>query len=898
MQAGPAVGESMGGRDLLERERHLALLGQALAVVRRSSSGKLVFVGAEAGAGKTTLVRRFCEENRHLARFLWGACDALFTPRPLGPLRDVARTTRGELEGILERDPMPHDVLAALMSELGREAATVLVLEDLHWADEATLDVVKLLGRRLSGVPVLVVGTYRDDELHPTHPLQVVLGELAADAAVERLAVELLSPTAVAALAAPHGVNAAELYRKTEGNPFYVTEALAVAEAEIPPTVRDAVLARVGRLETDARKLLEAVAVVPQKAELWLLEAMVGEAVGRIQECAASGVLHTAPDAVSFRHELARLAVEESLAPDRRLGLHRKAVAALAAPPTATVDLARLAHHAEAGGDAKAVLEFAPRAAARASRLGAHREAAAQYERALRFSGATSPQTQAELYEGRSYECHLTDQRDEAIVAAEQALARHRSLGNRRKQGDVLRHLAIVLLASRAPNAARRAEQAAREAVAVLEGLPPGHELTMAYATLATVCLNLEDLDAVVHWGTLAVELAQLLDDDEGLVLGLTSIGAAEFLRGAPDEGREKLERALALGRRGKLEERVVAAHLGRTYACLVWAAARRRSYTIADHYLQEGLDWCAERDLDMWLHDLFAYRARLRLDQGRWDEAAGCAEAVLRGHESNIHAQTCALTVIGLLRARRGEPNPWPPLEEARSLAEASGMVPVLHWAAAASAETAWLGGNGEGAIAALEPAFAVNAMRHDPWLFGELCLWRWRAGIRETIPAAIAEPFALQIAGEWAQASELWKEIGCPYEAALALADGDDDDALLHALGELQRLGARQAAAMVASRLRERGARKLPRGPRAATIRNPAGLTRRQLEVLTLLAQGRRNAEIAQSLFLSERTVHSHVAAILRKLGTRTRAEAAAEAVRLGVSQAKIGRSLAKAP
>ena len=290
----------------------------------------------------------------------------------------------------------------------------------------------------------------------------------------------------------------------------------------------------------------------------------------------------------------------------------------------------------------------------------------------------------------------------------------------------------MVLLASRTPNAARRAEQVAREAVAVLEGLPPGHELAMACATLAIVCLNLEDLDAVVMWGTRAIELAQLREDDEGLILGLTSVGAAEFLRGAP-EGREKLDRGLALGRRGKLEERVAAAHLGRTYACLVWVAARHRSYAIADNYLQAGLDWCAERDLDTWRHDLLAYRARLRLDQGRWDEAAGCAEAVLRGRESNIHAQTCALTVIGLLQARRGEPNPWPPLEEARSLAEASGMARVLHWAAAAWAETAWLAGNGEDAIAALEPAFAVNAMRHDPWLFGELCLWRWRAGIRE---------------------------------------------------------------------------------------------------------------------------------------------------------------------
>ena len=765
----------------------------------------------------------------------------------------------------------------------------MLVLEDLHWADEATLDVVKLLGRRLSGVPVLVVGTYRDDELHPTHPLRVVLGELAADDAVERLEVELLSPAAVAALAAPHGVDAAELYRKTEGNPFYVTEALAVAEAEIPPTVRDAVLARVGRLGTEARMLLEAVAVVPQKAEVWLLEAMVGEAVDRIEECAASGVLHTAPDAVSFRHELARLAVEESLAPDRRVGLHRKALAALAAPPTGTVDLARLAHHADAGGDAEAVLEFAPRAAARASLLGAHREAAAQYGRALRFSGATSPQTQAELYERRSYECHLTDQRDEAIVAAEQALARHRSLGNRLKQGDVLRHLAMVLLASRAPNAARRAEQVAREAVAVLEGLPPGHELTMAYATLATVCLNLEDLDAVVIWGTRAVELAERREDDEGLVLGLTSIGAAEFLRGAP-EGREKLERALALGRRGKLEERVAAAHLGRTYACLVWAAARRRSYALADHYLQAGLDWCAERDLDTWRHDLLAYRARLRLDQGRWDEAAGCAEAVLRGRESNT---PCTDVRVDGDRSAAGA------TRRAKSLASTRGGARPSRRRAASCRSCTGRRPHQPRPPGSPETERTPSLLSSRPLQSTPCGTTRGssassasgvgaRASESPSLPRS-RSPSPSRSRESGRQASELWKEIGCPYEAALALADGDDDDALLHALGELQRLGARQAAAMVARRLREHGARKLPRGPRVATIRNPAGLTRRELEVLTLLAQGRRNSEIAESLFLSERTVHSHVAAILRKLGARTRSEAAAEAVRLGVSQAR---------
>lgn len=168
---------------------------------------------------------------------------------------------------------------------------------------------------------------------------------------------------------------------------------------------------------------------------------------------------------------------------------------------------------------------------------------------------------------------------------------------------------------------------------------------------------------------------------------------------------------------------------------------------------------------------------------------------------------------------------------------------------------------------------------------MIGELAYWRWQAGILEEIPPGAAEPYALRIAGDWAQAAEFWTQIGCPYEAALALAEADDDDQLRRALEELHTLGARPAAAIIARRLRKRGARGLPRGPRPATRRNPANLTPRELEVLALVAQGLRNAEIGERLFLSAKTVDHHVSAILRKLGVRTRGEASAEAVRLGL-------------
>jgi predicted ATPase len=564
--------------ELLERSRELSALGEALAAVRSTSRGRLVLIAGEAGVGKSALVRRFCDEQRGSARVLSGACDALFTPRPLGPLLDIAETMGGELERVLGSAARAHEVATALLHELQVQAPTVVVLEDLHWADEATLDVLRLLGRRVEAVPALVLASYRDEGLNHTAPLLIVLGELATGQGIDRVELSSLSLAAVARLAEPHGVNAAELYRKTGGNPFFVTEVLAAGGEEIPRTIRDAVLARLARLSPAARALLEAVAVVPQRAELWLLEALAGAAIDRLGECLRSGMLMHGGGGVAFRHELARLAVEQSLLANRAVALHRKAIAALAAPAAGGApDLARLAHHAEAAGDVEAVLRFAPAAGARAASLGAHREAAAQYARALRFAGGLPAEAHAELLERRSFECFVTYQFGEAIEAQRRALDRHRERGNVGKEGESLVSLSRLLW-----HTGRTAEAAAaaRGAVALLERLPPGRELAMAYSAVSALCMNAEDAEETAAWGTRAIELAQRLDDTEILVHALNNLGTMEFLAGSP-KGREKLERSLELARRAGLDEGVA-----RALNNLAWAATRLRSYALADHYL------------------------------------------------------------------------------------------------------------------------------------------------------------------------------------------------------------------------------------------------------------------------------------------------------------------------
>jgi DNA-binding CsgD family transcriptional regulator len=862
------------GGELLERSRQLAALAGALASLREERRGRLVLVSGEAGVGKTALLSRFCA-GAHDVRLLWGACDALFTPRPLGPLLDVAVETGGELGELVEAGGLPHDVTSALLRELSGRTATILVFEDVHWADGATLDVLRLLGRRVRSVQALVLASYRDTELGPFHPLRQVLGELASDGATARIRLQPLSLEAVVRLAEPYGVDPEELYTKSGGNPFFVTEALAASDEEkIPATIRDAVLARAARLSPPARAVLESVAVTPPRTELPLLEALTGLGLNGLDECVAAGMLVSEDGAISFRHELARLAIEEAIAPDRELELHRAALAALDTP--GSKDLARLAHHAEAAGDGDAVLRFAPAAAARASALAAHTEAAAQYARALRFGDRLPTADRAGLLRGRWFECYLTAQDDEALAAIDEALSCYRELRDPIQEGDAHRCRALALSnAGRAPEAA----EAAREAVSLLER-QPGRELALAYAALAGLSILSEDAEELEHWAPKALELGERISDPEATVIALATVGVSEALRSA--DGADKLEQALALARQHALPYQE-----GRVYIYRGMAGCRARSLEQMERAREAGQAFCDEHDVLASSRYLLAMRSWIELERGDWDDAAETASRVLslRCTMSCVQARI----VIALLRARRGDPDPWIPLAEAEPVVERTGQLWWLWQLSAAKAEAAWLEGRPEAIGEATEAAFRLAVQRRSPWAIAELAWWRSRAGIHERVPDEAAGPFLLQLRGDWSDAARAWEAAGCVYEHGVALIEVDDDACRRRGLEELNRLGARPAAAIAVRRLRERGVRGLRRGPRQATRANPAGLTARELEVLALVAEGMRNAEVAQRLVLSERTIDHHVSAILRKLGVRTRGEASAEAIRLGLTQVR---------
>ena len=875
MARAPAPTASDPSRELLERGDQLSVLGDCVDAVQSSSRGRLLLIGGEAGVGKSALLRRFCDNRPAGARVLWGACDALLTPRPLGPFLDVAESTGGELEELVENGAGAFEVAAALMRELRTRPPTILVLEDVHWADDATLDVLRLVGRRVESLPAAVLVSYRQTELGRFHPLRQVLGEFGSGASSVRVRMAPLSPEAVAHLAEPHGVDGAALHERTGGNPFFVTEVLAAGE-EIPETVRDAVLARAARLPSAARALLDAVAIAPPQSELPVLEASAPDALPALDECLASGMLVQTNGAVAFRHELARLAVEEAVAPDQKLVLHRATLAALRSAPEGTPDLARLAHHAEAARDADSVLELAPAAGARASALGAHREAAAQFARALRFAGGLPLAQRAGLLGCHALECYVTTQDEDALASSLEALDAHRQLGDLPQQ---LVALASVGRAKLNMGLTEDAADAAREAVSLFEELPPGPLLAIAYDMRAGMNLISEDRAHTERWGRRALDIATQVEEPYTVVSALGLLGAAAALQGLP-HGVEELERSLALAHQLPQGEDLV----GRTYVLLCMAGSRARSLDLMERCVEPGLAYCEERDLDVWSRILLATRSWVALERGDWERAGDTVALVLM--EDCTLSCLQARVVLGLLRARRGDPDPWTPLAEAR---EVAGRTRQLWWeyqVAAAEAEACWLGGRPEAIVDATAETFELAMRLGSPWPVAELAWWRRQAGIDEPIPADAGGPFELQLRGDWSGAAAAWRAAGCPYEAALALAEADEEDALRRALGELQQLGARPAAAVVSRRLRQRGARAVPRGPRATTKANPANLTPRELEVLALVAQGLRNAEVAARLVLSERTVDHHVASILRKLGVRGRAEATAEAVRLGLA------------
>src|SRR5580765_6798310 len=636
---------------LVEREELLARLEDCLQ--QAETTGRLALVGGEAGVGKTSLVRSFVEACPDGVRVLWGACDPLSTPRALAPFQDMA-----PFAALLAERHERYALLRALLGELA--APTVMVVEDAHWADEATLEALRFVGRRVTATRSIVIVTYRDDEIGAGHPLRTVLGDLATAAGCERLQVRPLSPDGVRALTAGEALDAAQLHRITGGNAFYVTEVLAEPGWTVPLSVTDAVLARVSRVSAEARALMDLVSVAPGGLEPELAAALIEGAGACLDESVDRGILVLADGRLSFRHELARLAIEGAVSAGRRRELHARLLEALEAQSGA--DIARLAHHAGAAGDAERVLRHAPAAAREASARGAHREAARQLERAVGSADALPDTELADLLAFLAEERIGFDAPAERVALLERIIELRRRSGDERGVGATLALLARTFWTQ---GRIRDAFRCVAEAVEILEQLPPGPELAHAYAAYSLQEMLARRGPEAVLWGSRAIELADQVDAPAALRMALNSVGAARISCFEELEGIEQLERAVRIASADG-DDFEVGRALGNLGGCL----EEIRQYELAVTYIERAVAFDEEHDLDGLAGHARAELAKVRFEQGRWDEADRDAEQALRYREASLGTPIFALCVQGRIRARRGDPTAELVLLEAMSLA------------------------------------------------------------------------------------------------------------------------------------------------------------------------------------------------------------------------------------
>ena len=857
---------------LLEREAQLAALA-SYAGEARKAQGRLVLVAGEAGVGKSALVEQVQRDLPEAAWF-WGACDGLFTPRPLGPLFDIAAKLGGELLELCRADAPRADLFAALLRQVSEPGGLrVLVVEDIHWADEATIDLLRFLGRRIRDATVLLIVTYRDDGLSATDPLRMALGDLATQRSVRRIGLAPLSANATAVLAGGQGLDAAALYRLTGGNPFYVTEVVQSGMGEIPISARDAVLARVSRLNAGPREVLDAAALIGTQVEFALLTSVSEATPAAADELLASGLLAGDGAGLSFRHEMVRRAVAGAIPPLRSGRIHARILGVLR--DRGGDDDARLAFHAEAAGDGPEVLRYAPAAARRAAALGSHREAAAQFERALRFSGGLDPAAAAGLYDGLAAELGLLDRWQDAADALERALDGWREAADPRREGAALRRLSRTMWRL---CRGQEATAAAEAAVSQLEPLGPSAELAWAYVNLGSRRMDDGQYEVAVGLARRAETIAESLGVPEVLSEALNTQSCALACLGPDWSG--PLERALEIAVAEGLQEQA-----GRAFANLHVLYCSELRFAEAEPYFADGVAYCDENDIGTFGICLRGEHTRTLEMLGRWDESAALSRELLTRSGASPVNRINPLTSLGTILARRGEPGAQGHLDEAMRSADGTAIPSHILRVRLARAEACWL--QGRDADARREAELADEASTDDDgWERGMIAVWLRRTGSARPPRGELAEPYRQQVAGDWEQAASRWTQLGCRYEAALALLGSGQEAALRDALSIFTDLGAGAAAGITRHAMREHGVRSIPAGPRAATRAHPLGLTRREHEVLDLIVDGRTNAEIAGQLFISAKTVDHHVSAVLAKLGVPDRNAAARQAARLGVA------------
>lgn len=862
--------------ELIERTPFLASLQTNFENVAKGE-GHCILVSGEAGIGKTSLVKAFCKETKNDCKIYQGTCDALFTPRPLAPLYDIIWQIWGagweSKMGISDRS----ELFTRFLHELEKQKeTTIIVFEDVHWADEATLDFIKFFARRILHVPCLFILTYRDNEVHSQHPLRNVLGQLPFDS-FTRLQLTPLSKKAVEKMAEEKGWSGEDVYTISGGNPFYVSEIMASYSPGIPENIKDSILSVYSRMDERAKHIWEILSVLPTPFEINYLEKMEPSYAAAIENYLDMKILVLDQGLISFKHELYRKTIETSLSPLLRIALNKKILELFRESFEENKEIERIIHHAKNANEYDTVVHYAPLAAKRAAFLGAHIEASKLYLSAIEYYQGSDKDVLLQFYEPYAYECYLTSQIREAIIYTGKSLDLWKEKNNIEKMGNCMWFLSRLwwLEGNR-----KNAENFARQAIEVLDKHPASKVKAMAYSNMSQWKMLLDQPGESVFWGEQAISIAKEVGAQGALSHAMNNVGSVQMnIPALQQQGVELLRESLSIALKNSYHEHAARAYsnLGSNYMVL-------KNYESAKKILDEGIKYCEERDLDSWRLNMLALKGDLFLETGNWKQAHSIADNLLKNGSQSPSFVIGALNIMATIKMRRGDADAFSLLMEAQSMAFASKELQKIVPTMIASLEYEWLTGD---SIIKTEDLDRVTAsIEKSIYIIqnSEFAFWLGKARKQYLPLKERHDGYDVSGVAKAQKAATFWKKSGYSYAQALALFEGNDSDKR-QAITLVHGLGANAVYQKMKSEMRALGIKNIPKGIRRTTRSNPLHLTTRELDVLQLLKEGLQNKEIAARLFISPKTVDHHITSILFKLDVNSRTKAVNEAIHLDI-------------
>lgn len=862
--------------ELIERDEFLRLLQKHFNNISESD-GHCVMVSGEAGIGKTALVRAFCKQKEDECDIFLGACDDLFTPRPLAPLYDVMSQLKKVDLTKTHSGNDRADLFSNFFEEFrNRKKKFILVFEDIHWADEATLDFIKFFAKRISGIPCLFILTYRDNEIHSRHPLRNILGQLPPDS-FTKISITPLSKEAVQKMAVEKGYSGEDVFSISGGNPFYVNEILASYSPGVPDNIKDSILSVYERQEEGTKHAWQICSVIPEGLEVDRFATIRASWDEGMDHCFAMNVIIVKNNKVIFKHELYRRTIEESLSPFKRIALNRKILDLFLNSFEEGGEIERILHYAKNANEKDLVVKYAPLVASKAACVGSHMEAAKLFFTAIEYSETNDTDQLLQFYEGYAYECYLTNQIQKAIIYTEKSLTLWKEKNDIEKTSNSLRLLSrLWWLDSNRENAERYAEQS----IEILHSHPRTAAKAMALSNMAQLKMLLDEPDKCLELGEKAIGIATEVGAEEALSHALNNVGTVLMdMPASKEKGIRLLQESLAIALKNSFHE-----HAARAYSNLASNGVKLKDYAFAKKILDEGVLYCEERDLDSWRLNMMSLKAIVYLETGDWIKAYSIADNLLKTEDKPRAFKIRALIVVSKIKLRTGDADPLSLLQNAESKAfetmELQRIIPLL----IAFLEYEWL--TGKACIRPENLAWIIKRIDHSIYSAenSEFAFWLRKARKQHLQLKEINEEYDVSTVKMALKAAEIWKRSGCPYQQAISLSEGNEDDKK-SALVIFQQLGAKAIGEKIKMEMRASGIKNIPRGIRESTKANPAQLTNRELEIIYLLQKAVHNKEIADMLFISPKTVDNHISSILFKLDVNSRSKAVVEARRLGI-------------